>query len=178
MELRADFTYTEKELRELISAVMFKKGSPAAGLALRWALVLFDLAMSVVIMLFGNASFGKLLLVVSLGLLFVIVIATLNYWVIPTYSLKKMKKKGEFSIHVTLRENNFQVIFEQNGLNQTTECEYTHLVKIMETNDHFLLYNTKRTAYVIPKEKLIGGTAAELELMIKAHPVPYIKRNI
>ena len=31
MELRADFTYTEKELRELISAVMFKKGSPAAG---------------------------------------------------------------------------------------------------------------------------------------------------
>ena len=178
MELHADFTYTEKDLRALTAAVMFKKGSPTVKLVLRWALVLFDLAMAVLIMLLGNVFFGGLLLAVSLVLLVVIAIATVNYTVMPSYGLKKMREKGEFTIHVTLMDNGFHLIFEQNGLNQTTECDYTNLVKIMETSEHFLLFNTKRSAYVIAKEKLVGGTAAELELMIKAHPVTYIKSNV
>ncbi|MBE6633768.1 MAG: YcxB family protein [Ruminococcaceae bacterium] len=178
MEIRAIFSYNVDAMRTLMGVTLFRKGSPKAKLILCWALCLLDLFLCALSLLLRDSAFITLLTVASVVLVILTGYATFSYLVLPRIGYKKMLEKGIPVLCFRFRSQEFELDVDQRGLHEHLVSEYSHLDHVVETNGYFLLFVKKRTAYIIPKESLTDGTAAELEGILRATAsLPYTKRS-
>ena len=178
MEIHAIFSYDIRSMQTLMAVTLFRKGSPKTKLLLCWMICLFDLFLCTVSLLLRESVLITLLTVASVCLVLVAAYATFVYFLSPRIGYKKMLEKGIPVLHFCFRPQEFELNVDQRGLREHVIAEYRHLNRVVETNDHFLLFTSKRTAYIIPKESLTGGTAAELECILRSTPsLSYTKRS-
>lgn len=172
MNIRASVKFDER-LAKTLSKVM-----PRSAKAIRLIMSIFYLVFfiySVILLAVYGFSMRYALLLFVLTLAF-IVLGTISQLTMTSRVLKRFENARGTVNEYVFTDDVMKESCAGEGISDTAEISYSKLVKLVETNEFFLVFPSKYRYFPVDKATIEGGT--EEELRTKLRTVPGIKYEV
>lgn len=100
---------------------------------------------------------------VVLGILYFVYL----YVIFPAHSFENFSKRySDALVYVNIDEDKLSFNMNSNGYNETVNISYGRILYAIETDEYFLFYPTRVSAYIIDKQGITEGSPAQLRTLL------------
>lgn len=166
MHITASCQMTLESIKALVHLSMFRKGDPKKRM-----IGFFILAAAVFLLVAGELFLiGPDPMPVTLLLVMAALCLLMCYYYfwLPKLQYNKMAHlRGAVNTY-TFRDEDILIATQGEGMSGESTVAYSFIVKAMETQNYFFLYQTKTAVYLVDKSTLSSTKAAQLRKKLQA----------